>query len=91
MHFPITRGLRPLVIWGNASTRAEKKLNTRIASCGKATFATINQIQRHSLPLHCGGIFLIQIEPEDIDIQFLFGIQNLGIKKNTQCPCEILN
>ena len=39
MHFPITRGLRPLVIWGNASTRAEKKLNTRIASCGKATFS----------------------------------------------------
>ena len=35
MHFPITRGLRPLVIWGNASTSAEKKLNTRIASCGK--------------------------------------------------------
>ena len=35
-HF-IPHGLRPLVIWGNASTRAEKKLNTRIASCGKAT------------------------------------------------------
>ena len=38
MHFPITRGLRPLVIWGNASTCAEKKLNPRIASCGKDTF-----------------------------------------------------
>ena len=30
--------LRPLVIWGNASTCAEKKLNPRIASCGKDTF-----------------------------------------------------
>ena len=35
MHFPITHGLQPLVIWGNASTCAEKKLNPRIASCGK--------------------------------------------------------
>ena len=34
----ITRGLRPLVIWGNASTCAEKKSNPRIASWGKDTF-----------------------------------------------------
>ena len=33
----ITRGLRPLVIWGNASPRGGKKSNTRIASCGKPT------------------------------------------------------
>ena len=41
MHFSITRGLRPLVIWGNASTCAEKKLNPRIASCGKDTLSSI--------------------------------------------------
>ena len=29
---------RPLVIWGNASSCAEKKLNPQIASCGKDTF-----------------------------------------------------
>ena len=34
----ITRGLRPLVILGNASTCAEKKSNPRIASWGKDTF-----------------------------------------------------
>ena len=34
----ITRGLRPLVILGNASTCAEKKPNPRIASWGKDTF-----------------------------------------------------
>ena len=33
----ITRGLRPLVILGNASTCAEKKSNPRIASWGKDT------------------------------------------------------
>ena len=42
----ITRGLRPLVIWGNASTCAEKKSNPRIASWGKDTFPniTINKL-----------------------------------------------
>ena len=34
----ITRGLRPLVMLGNASTCAEKKSNPRIASWGKDTF-----------------------------------------------------
>ena len=37
----ITCGLRPLMIWGNASTCAEKKLNPRIASCGKHTYTEI--------------------------------------------------
>ena len=37
----ITRGLRPLVILGNASTCAEKKSNPRIASCGKDTFSEV--------------------------------------------------
>ena len=35
----ITRGLRPLVILGNASTCAEKKSNPRIASWGKDTLS----------------------------------------------------
>ena len=34
----ITRGLRPLVILGNASTCAEKKSNPWIASCEKDTY-----------------------------------------------------
>ena len=38
----ITRGLRPLVILGNASTCAEKKSNPRIASCGKDTIPNNN-------------------------------------------------
>ena len=33
----ITRGRRPLVIWGNASTCAEKKSTPRIASRGGGT------------------------------------------------------
>ena len=37
----ITRGLRPLVILGNASTCAEKKSNPRIASWGKDTLCTV--------------------------------------------------
>ena len=37
----ITRGLRPLVILGNASTCAEKKSNPRIASWGKDIFLGI--------------------------------------------------
>ena len=37
----ITRGLRPLVILGNASTCAEKKSNPRIASWGKDTHCTM--------------------------------------------------
>ena len=42
----ITRGLRPLVILGNASTCAEKKSNPRIASWGKDTFpnSAINKL-----------------------------------------------
>ena len=43
--FPhITRGLRPLVIWGNASTRGEEKLIPRIASCGKITLLELQRL-----------------------------------------------
>ena len=42
----ITRGLRPLVILGNASTCAEKKSNPRIASWGKDTFTYVMPIKK---------------------------------------------
>ena len=38
IHFLITRGLRALVMYGNESTCAEKKLIPQIASSGKDTF-----------------------------------------------------
>jgi len=48
--FPITRGLRPLVMDGNELTCAEKKLIPRIASSGKDTFILVND------KIECSGI-----------------------------------
>ena len=62
MHFPITRGLRPLVIWGNASTRAVKKLNTRIASCGKATFSGFSKIPSFKFPWNSSLNELVRLQ-----------------------------
>ena len=50
----ITRGLRPLVILGNASTCAEKKSNPRIASWRKDTFHPLlsdRKVLVHNAPL----------------------------------------
>ena len=55
----ITRGLRPLVILGNASTCAEKKSNPRIASWGKDTFLYTQKSQHPDVTLKENQSFVI--------------------------------
>ena len=56
IHFLITRGLRPLVMYGNELTCAEKKSIPRIASSGKDTFQFVNRELRHCL---CKGLWVL--------------------------------
>ena len=50
-----SRGLWPLVIWGNASTCAEKKSNPQIASCGKYTYI-VDKMQSFNFKTEKRGI-----------------------------------